>query len=113
MKHNKRGCCKIYFIKRLTIRVCNGVWRKNFKMSLIKKIGGVRMITIISIMFLLLCIWITFKVVPAILGFTFSVFLAILQIIGIIFLLPIIGLAFFLLDIIFIGGIIMLIKAII
>lgn len=70
------------------------------------------MITIISILLLILFIWLTFKIVPAILGFAFTVLLAILQVIGVILLLPIFGLAFFLLDVIVIGGIIFLLKLI-
>lgn len=49
------------------------------------------MISLFSIIMFLFILWVTFKVMPAILGFTFSVFLALLQVVAIILLLPILG----------------------
>ena len=49
------------------------------------------MISLFSIFMFLFIVWAIFKVVPSVLGFTFSVFLALLQVAAIILLLPILG----------------------
>ena len=53
------------------------------------------MIAIFSIFLLILSIWFTLKIVPAILGFAFSIFLVILQVIGILLFIPVFGLLSF------------------
>lgn len=58
----------------------------------------------------LLILWATFKVVPAVLGFTFSVFLALLQVVAIILLLPILGVLCFVVDAVIIFLIIVFFK---
>ena len=65
-----------------------------------------------SIFMFLFIVWVTFKVVPAILGFTFSVFLALLQVVAIIFLLPILGALCLVVDAILVFAIIGLAKLI-
>ena len=60
------------------------------------------MSTLFSIFMLIFIVWLTLKIVPAILGFTFSLLLVILQIVGVLLLLPVIGLFCFVLEILFI-----------
>ena len=71
------------------------------------------MITLICISIMIAFIWLIFKILPAIIGFSFTVFVAILQIIGFLFLLPLMGILFFLVDVLVIGAIVGLIKIII
>lgn len=71
------------------------------------------MITLICVSIMIALIWLIFKILPAIIGFSFTVFVAILQIIGFLFLLPLIGILFFLVDVLVIGAIVGLIKIII
>lgn len=71
------------------------------------------MITIISLLIMLLFIKFMFKVLPALIGFSFTLFLTVLQIIGFLFLVPLIGIAFIFLDILVIGAIVVIIKGII
>ena len=68
------------------------------------------MTTIISILVSVLLICLTFKIVPAVLGFAFSLFLAILQVIGIILLLTSAGIFCFALDIVLIFAIVAMLK---
>jgi hypothetical protein len=63
-----------------------------------------------SIFMFLFIVWVTFKVVPAILGFTFSVLLALLQVVAIIFLLPILGALCLVVDAVLVFAIIGLVK---
>ena len=65
-----------------------------------------------SIFMFLFILWVTFKVVPAVLGFTFSLILAILQVLLIILLLPVLGILCFIFDAILIFLIITLVKVI-
>ena len=60
------------------------------------------MSTLFSIFMLIFIIWLTLKIVPAILGFTFSLLLVILQIVGVLLLLPVIGLFCIVLEVLFI-----------
>ena len=68
------------------------------------------MITIISLLIMLLFIKIMFNVLPAIIGIGFTIFLTILQIVGFLLLVPIIGILFIFIDLIVIGSIVGLIK---
>ena len=68
---------------------------------------------LIAILLLVLFIWLTFKIVPAILGFAFSLLLVILQIIGVLLLLPVIGLFCFVVEAFLIWMFICFIKIII
>lgn len=68
------------------------------------------MITIISLLIMLLFIKIMFNVLPAIIGLGFTIFLTILQIVGFLLLVPIIGILFIFIDLIVIGSIVGLIK---
>ena len=70
------------------------------------------MITMLSILLLILFVWLTLKIVPAILGFTFSLILAVLQVLLIILLLPVLGILCFLFDAFLIFLIITLLKVI-
>ena len=70
------------------------------------------MSTLFSIFMLIFIVWLTLKIVPAILGFTFSLILAILQVLLIILLLPVLGILCFLFDAILIFLIITLFKVI-
>ena len=70
------------------------------------------MISLFSIIMFLFILWVTFKVVPAILGFTFSLILAILQVFLIFLLLPVFGILCFLFDAVLIFLIITLFKVI-
>lgn len=68
--------------------------------------------TLFSIIMLIFIVWLTLKIVPAILGFTFSLILAILQVLLIVLLLPVLGILCFLFDAILIFLIITLFKII-
>ena len=70
------------------------------------------MSTLFSIFMLIFIVWLTLKIVPAILGFTFSLILAVLQVLLIILLLPVLGILCFLFDAILIFLIITLFKVI-
>ena len=70
------------------------------------------MSTLFSIFMLIFIVWLTLKIVPAILGFTFSLVLAILQVLLIILLLPVLGILCFLFDAILIFIVITLFKVI-
>lgn len=70
------------------------------------------MITLLGILFLLLIIWSTIKILPAIIGVSFTIFLTLIQIIGIILLLPLVGVLCFMIDAIVIWLIIIIVKAI-
>ena len=63
-----------------------------------------------SIFMFLFIVWVTFKVVPAVLGFTFSVFLALLQVIAIILLLPILGVLCLVVDVLLVFIIAWIVK---
>lgn len=69
------------------------------------------MMTLLGIIFLICCIWITFKVLPVVIGITFTVFITLLEIIGFILLLPVIGVAFFAVDAVVLGLIIVIVKS--
>ena len=71
------------------------------------------MITLICLCILILLLKITLKVLPAIIGFAFSLFLVLLQIIGFILLVPLIGFFFLILDIFVIGLIVSLVRQVI
>lgn len=70
------------------------------------------MSTLFSIFMLIFIVWLTLKIVPAIFGFTFSLILAILQVLLIILLLPVLEILCFLFDAILIFLIITLFKVI-
>lgn len=70
------------------------------------------MSTLFSIIMLIFIVWLTLKIVPEILGFTFSLILAILQVLLIVLLLPVLGILCFLFDAILIFLIITLFKII-
>lgn len=70
------------------------------------------MSTLFSIFMVIFIVWLTLKIVPAILGFTFSLILAVLQVLLIILLLPVLGILCFLFDAIIIFLIITLFKVI-
>lgn len=65
-----------------------------------------------SIIIFLFILWVTFKVVSTVLGFTFSVLLALLQVIAIILLLPILGVLCFVVDAVLVFIIIWFLKLI-
>ena len=70
-------------------------------------------VTLLSILFLLLALKITFKVLPAIIGLSFTIILALFQVIGFILILPVIGMIFFVIDIMIISVIVGLIKVLV
>ena len=65
-----------------------------------------------SIFMFIFILWVTFKVVPAILGFTFLVFLALLQVVAIIFWLPILGVLCLVVDVVLMFAIIGFVRLI-
>ena len=67
---------------------------------------------LLSIFMLIFIVWLTLKIVPTILGFTFALIIAILQVLLIILLLPVLGILCFLFDAILIFLIITLFKVI-
>lgn len=71
------------------------------------------MLTIICIFAIILLVTICFKVLPALIGISFTIFLTVLQVLGAILLLPLIGIMFFAIDFLFIWLIITIVKAIV
>ena len=71
------------------------------------------MITLLSLCVLILFLKFTLKVLPAIIGFAFSLFLVLLQIVGFILLVPLIGFFFLILDILVIGLIVSLVRQVV
>ena len=71
------------------------------------------MITLLSLCVLILFLKFTLKVLPAIIGFAFSLFLVLLQIVGFILLVPLIGFFFLILDILAMGLIVSLVRQVV
>lgn len=71
------------------------------------------MITLISLLIMLLFIKIMFRILPAIIGFSFTVILTLLQILGFLLLVPVIGVLFIFVDLVFIGIVVGLVKIIV
>ena len=71
------------------------------------------MITLISLLIMLLFIKIMFKILPAIIGFSFTVILTLLQILGFLLLVPVIGVLFIFIDLLFIWIVITIFKILI
>lgn len=71
------------------------------------------MITLLSLCVLILFLKFILKVLPAIIGFAFSLFLVLLQIVGFILLVPLIGFFFLILDILVMGLIVSLVRQVV
>lgn len=71
------------------------------------------MITLLSLCVLILFLKFTLKVLPAIIGFAFLLFLVLLQIVGFILLVPLIGFFFLILDILVMGLIVSLVRQVV
>ena len=71
------------------------------------------MITIIILCLLILVIKITIKILPAIIGLSFSLFIVLFQAVGFILLVPTLGILFVALDVCALCVIVWLIKAIV
>ena len=71
------------------------------------------MITLISLLIMLLFIKIMFRILPSIIGFSFTVILTLLQILGFLLLVPVIGVLFIFVDLVFIGIVVGLVKIIV
>ena len=71
------------------------------------------MITLISLLIMLLFIRIMFRILPAVIGFSFTVFLTLLQILGFLLLVPMIGVLFIFIELLFIWIVITIFKILI
>ena len=71
------------------------------------------MITLISLLIMLLFIKIMFRILPAIIGFSFTVILTLLQILGFLLLVPVIGVLFIFIELLFIWIVITIFKILI
>ncbi len=72
--------------------------------------GGVYLLTIMSTLIFMLVLKVTFKTFTSIIGLSFTILLMVLQIAGCIFLLPIMGLIFIVIDAVIVLIIIALAK---
>ena len=71
------------------------------------------MITIINLLIVLLLIKIMFRILPAVIGFSFTVILTLLQILGFLLLVPVIGVSFVFIELLFIWIVITIFKILI
>ena len=71
------------------------------------------MMSILGILFVIFCIWLAFKIIPIFFNLSITMFVIFFEIIAALFLLPLLGLAFLVVPALIIGGVVLIIKAIV